>query len=62
MEGCCEGSQGPPRTVELEIIIIIIINPVTEISFQAEPKSVNTDCNNHQSEVPVFTIQRNYLK
>jgi hypothetical protein len=23
MEGCCEGSQGPPRTVELEIIIII---------------------------------------
>jgi hypothetical protein len=20
MEGCCEGSQGPPRTVELEII------------------------------------------
>jgi hypothetical protein len=21
MEGCCEGSQGPPRTVELEIII-----------------------------------------
>jgi hypothetical protein len=22
MEGCCEGSQGPPRTVELEIIII----------------------------------------
>jgi hypothetical protein len=23
MEGCCEGSQGPPRTVELEIIIVI---------------------------------------
>jgi hypothetical protein len=22
MEGCCEGSQGPPRTVELEIIIM----------------------------------------
>jgi hypothetical protein len=22
MEGCCEGSQGPPRTAELEINII----------------------------------------
>jgi hypothetical protein len=29
MGGCCEGSQGPPRTVELEIIIIIIPRNIT---------------------------------
>jgi hypothetical protein len=28
MEGCCEGSQGPPRTVELEIIIITILQDI----------------------------------